>query len=142
FFGVITIAAFVINALNKEKTTATNLMRGENTFRKIQEVLGHFQPNRRALSRPRFSINWRQAMKPHCLGLALCLLSMHAAPAPRPDLYEYVNAEAARLEQQNLDDFKTEQGRARRRAEVMEMFGLSPMPERGDLHATITGRIE
>jgi dienelactone hydrolase len=67
------------------------------------------------------------------------------SPSRAADLYSYVNSEAARIERQSADsinDFKTPEGRARRHAELLDMFGLSPMPARGDLHATITGRLE
>src|SRR5437868_2377538 len=77
---------------------------------------------------------------------ALSVLTLRAAEhGDTSRLYDYVNSEALRIEQQasrDLEDFKAPEGRARRHAEALEMFGLSPMPERGDLHATITGRLE
>jgi dienelactone hydrolase len=80
-------------------------------------------------------------MKPFILA-AISMLSIHAAD-PRP--YDYVNSETLRLERQtvaNLISFKSPEGRAKRHSEALEMFGLSPMPERGDLKPQITGRLE
>ncbi|HEY6225688.1 MAG TPA: hypothetical protein VI282_01065, partial [Verrucomicrobiae bacterium] len=84
-------------------------------------------------------------MKSLLFALGLSVLTLRSGVAAATGLYDYVNAEAARLEQQtlqNLDDFKTPEGRAKRHAEALEMFGLSPMPARGDLKPVVTGRIE
>jgi hypothetical protein len=88
-------------------------------------------------------------VNPLFIALSLSLLAIApystAAVGNRDELYDEVNAAALRIEQQaaaDLNDFKTPEGRERRHAEALEMFGLSPMPERGDLHATITGRVE
>jgi dienelactone hydrolase len=85
-------------------------------------------------------------MKRILFAAALSVLTFGAAERGETSrLYDYVNSEALRIEQQasrDLEDFKTPEGRARRHAEALEMFGLSPMPERGDLHATVTGRLE
>src|SRR6478672_2229529 len=85
-------------------------------------------------------------MKPLLLSAALCFSSIYAAqPDAQRELYDYVNSQTLQLEKEaakHIDDFKTPEGRAKRHAEALEMFGLSPMPERGDLHATITGRVE
>jgi dienelactone hydrolase len=83
-------------------------------------------------------------MKPLFLFVAFCLITSSAAAASN-HLYDYVNSAALELEQQaaqNLNDFKTPEGREKRHAEALEMFGLSPMPARGDLKAVITGRLE
>jgi dienelactone hydrolase len=59
--------------------------------------------------------------------------------------YDYVNSEAARIEQslpKTLGDFANPESRGRRYAEALEMFGLAPMPERTDLKPVITGRLE
>src|SRR5207237_7352825 len=77
--------------------------------------------------------------------LSIIMLGSSSQGADSTRLYDYVNAETLRLEQQtvqNLNDFKTPEGRAKRQAEAFEMFGLSPMPERTDLKPVITGRVE
>jgi dienelactone hydrolase len=59
--------------------------------------------------------------------------------------YDFVNSETRRIEQElpkAIADFATPEGRARRHAEALEMFGLSPMPERTDLKPVTTGRLE
>src|SRR3954468_1902445 len=84
-------------------------------------------------------------MKPFLSAFAFILLALPLAQAATSGLYDYVNTEALRLEQQtlqNLDDFKTPEGRAKRHAEALEMFGLSPMPTRSDLKPVVTGRLE
>jgi cephalosporin-C deacetylase-like acetyl esterase len=87
-------------------------------------------------------------MKAVVVATAFSLIIIQTASAANQSdggLYDYVNSAAARIEaqaQKNLEEFKTEEGRARLHAEALDMFGLSPIPERGDLHATITGRIE
>ncbi len=59
---------------------------------------------------------------------------------------KYLAAETARVTNDplkkitSLDQWKSNKAEYRR--QVQEMLGLDPMPERGDLHATITGQIE
>jgi dienelactone hydrolase len=77
--------------------------------------------------------------------VALCaLLAIVTTPAQttNADPYAFVNAETERIEKQNFKGFQTAEDRAQRLREAHEMFGLSPMPARGDLHATVTGRLE
>jgi dienelactone hydrolase len=84
-------------------------------------------------------------MKLALLAAFCIMLASSANAADTSRLYDYVNAETLRLEQQalqNLEDFKTPAGRAKRQAEAFEMFGLSPLPERTDLKPVITGRVE
>jgi dienelactone hydrolase len=54
----------------------------------------------------------------------------------------FLAGEVARLEKQSLNDFADPAKREKRWAEALEMFGLSPMPARGDLKAVVTGRLE
>ncbi len=75
-----------------------------------------------------------------------------AAPAPaQPNaadkmFAEYFRAETAKLSASSLADVKTLRDwtdhRAEYREQLFEMLGLSPRPEKTDLHATITGRLE
>jgi hypothetical protein len=62
------------------------------------------------------------------------------------ELAEYFRAETGLLEERCLADIKTPQDWEARRPEMRrqlaEMLGLDPMPERTDLEAKITGRIE
>ncbi len=62
--------------------------------------------------------------------------------AVRAEVHPFLAAEVERLEQRSLDEFHDPAKRARLQVEVLDMFGLSPMPERGDLRAVVTGRIE
>ena len=63
-----------------------------------------------------------------------------------PRLAAYFRAETATISQRCLSEIHTlEDWQARRaeyRRQLQEMLGLWPMPERGDLHATVTGKIE
>lgn len=72
-----------------------------------------------------------------------------AEPQPwavQPDLAAYFEAETARLRDacladvHSLDDWKAKRGEYHR--QLLEMLGLDPLPERTDLKATITGRVE
>lgn len=54
----------------------------------------------------------------------------------------FLAGEVARLERQTLKDFADPAKREERRAQALDMFGLSPMPARGDLHSKVTGRLE
>ncbi len=77
--------------------------------------------------------------------------ALPAAPAAEPGpgdrlLAQYFRDETGRVHAQTFSDVKTLRDwtdqRARYRAELCEMLGLSPLPERTDLKATITGRVE
>jgi dienelactone hydrolase len=61
-------------------------------------------------------------------------------------LAEYFRAETARLREQCLVDVKTlDDWKAKReiyRRQLFEMFGLEPLPEKTDLKAVITGKVE
>ncbi len=61
-------------------------------------------------------------------------------------LADYFRAETAKLAERSLADIKTlEQWQSRRKqlhAELMEMLGLNPMPERTPLNATITDTLD
>ncbi len=83
--------------------------------------------------------------------LAAPPLGAAAAPAPAPgpaDLMfaDYFRAETTRLaegslaEIRTLDDWKSR--RATYREQLLEMLGLSPLPERTDLKPAVTGRVE
>jgi len=101
----------------------------------------------------------------HAALLVLVLLAVVAAPfgsaraaEPRPQwaelgpspadqmLAEYFRQETARLadaclaDGASLDAWKSQ--RESRRAELLEMLGLDPLPERTDLRATVTGRVD
>jgi hypothetical protein len=75
--------------------------------------------------------------------LAVALTAAEPGPGDKM-LAQYFRDETARLGAQNfagtttLDDWTTH--RATYRAQLFEMLGLSPLPERTDLKATITGR--
>lgn len=82
------------------------------------------------------------------LGLAAGLAPA-AAPPERPGdrmLAAYFAAETARLrdaclaEIRSIDDWRSKRDEYRR--QLLEMLGLDPLPERTDLKATITGRVE
>lgn len=82
--------------------------------------------------------------------LALLLLSLsfvHAAELPGDKmLAEYFRRETAKLNAQNFASIETLEDwnrlRGTYRQQLQEMLGLSPMPEKTDLKATITGRLE
>ena len=61
-------------------------------------------------------------------------------------LADYFRAETAKLAERSLADIETlEQWQTRRKqlhAELMEMLGLNPMPERTPLEATVTGTLD
>ncbi|MHB8898055.1 MAG: alpha/beta hydrolase family protein [Thermoguttaceae bacterium] len=63
-----------------------------------------------------------------------------------PDLGAYFAAETARLRDACLADVHSaadwEARRGEYRRQLLEMLGLDPMPERTDLKATVTGRVE
>src|SRR4051794_882693 len=92
-----------------------------------------------------------QSMKAIALLLAVALPSIAAMLSPQwnvadTNLAAYFRQETESIASRCLADVKTEndwtQRVPERRAQLAEMLGLSPMPARGDLHATITGRIE
>ena len=62
------------------------------------------------------------------------------------ELAEYFRAETELIERRCLTDLKTPQDWEARRPEMRrqlaEMLGLDPMPEKTDLRATVTGRVE
>lgn len=73
----------------------------------------------------------------------LCFLFLFSTRAAENEAQmAFLRAQVERIEAQTLDDWKTEAGREQRRKEALEMFGLSPMSERGDLKATVTGKRE
>lgn len=86
------------------------------------------------------------------LALALCLTARAATPPPPPPgpgdrmFAEYFRTETARLTRDPLAGIDSAAAwRARlpaARAELQEMLGLLPFPERTPLQATITGRLE
>src|SRR5688572_10559924 len=79
------------------------------------------------------------------LFFAILLPRAHAAPSGNEMAANFLRAQVERIEQNSLaalDDFKTPAGRERRRQEALDMFGLSPMPERADLKPTVTARHE
>lgn len=82
--------------------------------------------------------------------LALLLLSLTglvAADLPgKAALDAYFRRETAQLSAQSLESIKDldewQRLRGTYRTQLQEMLGLSPMPEKTDLHATVTGRVE
>ena len=62
------------------------------------------------------------------------------------DIHEYFRRTTARLADATLADVKTlddwQQQRPVLREQLLEMLGLAPLPERTDLHATVTGTVE
>jgi len=87
------------------------------------------------------------------LALAIAALNVaHAATGSSPAntgdqmLAEYFRAETEKLSERCLADIKSPDDwkaqRERYRQQLFDMMGLSPLPERGDLKAVITGRIE
>jgi dienelactone hydrolase len=81
------------------------------------------------------------AMKTFALVLLLSALPSLAANINQRQM-DFLASEVARLGKRGLEEFHDPAAREKRHAEAMEMFGLSPMPERGDLRAVITGRVE
>jgi len=82
---------------------------------------------------------------------ALALAASAATPPPPPTaadrmFAEYFRAETERVHTGSLagiatlDDWTSH--RSQFRAELLEMLGLSPLPEKTDLQATITGRVD
>ena len=70
-----------------------------------------------------------------------------SVPGPADLMFaEYFRAETARLAEASLADIRTlEDWKARRatyREQLLEMLGLSPLPERTDLKPAVTGRVE
>ncbi len=87
------------------------------------------------------------------LSSVLLALPARAARAAEPDpwavepgLAAYFEAETAKLRDACLADIHSladwEARRGEYRRELLEMLGLDPMPERTDLKATVTGRVE
>jgi len=81
--------------------------------------------------------------------IVLLLFTLLAAPQARaadPSLVAFVNQRAADCAASNRCDFTNpEEWLARRdalRRELQAMLGLMPLPDRGELRATVTGRIE
>ena len=83
-------------------------------------------------------------MKVAILAAFLSVISISGAEHSEPNRRAMAFLERAveRLERHSVADFKDASAREKRRAEALEMFGLLPMPERGDLKATITGKLE
>jgi dienelactone hydrolase len=93
---------------------------------------------------------------PLALAVAMALpAALHAAAATTPPsvaspgdkmIAAYFRDETVRVHSANFAGLKSladwEAQRGRLRAELFEMMGLSPLPPRGDLQATVTGRIE
>src|SRR5258708_825238 len=71
--------------------------------------------------------------------------STDAAPGDAA-LAAYFKAETAHISDRCLADVRTlddwQRLRARYRAQLFEMLGLSPLPPRGELRAAVTGRVE
>ncbi|RCS54635.1 acetylxylan esterase [Bremerella cremea] len=81
--------------------------------------------------------------------ILLLLASFASAQEPLPGdkwVKKYLTAETARVTNDPLKQIKSldqwEANKAEYRRQVQEMLGLDPLPERGDLQATITGQIE
>ena len=87
---------------------------------------------------------------------AICVLALvpsAQSQSPEPDtsvgdkmIAEYFRVETENLkyatinEIETLDDWKSK--RDEFKAQLLEMLGLDPMPERTDLKATVTGKVE
>lgn len=87
------------------------------------------------------------------LVLILCALPLGRAEDTKPDtsrgdkmIAEYFRQETAKLSASCLTDVKSrEDWQTKRdgyRHELLEMLGLDPLPEKTDLHAEITGKVE
>lgn len=79
--------------------------------------------------------------------LLLLTLAVHAAELPDDRmLARYFEKEVAKISAQNFADINTladwEQRRALYREQLQEMLGLSPMPLKTDLKATVTGHVD
>jgi len=83
-------------------------------------------------------------MKVAILAALISLVSIRGAEPSEANRRAMVFLERVveRMERHSLDDFKNPEAREKRRAEALEMFGLSPMPARDDLKPAITGRLE
>ncbi len=90
-----------------------------------------------------------------CIGIAavLVLSPLSAAEPPKPDtgrgdqmIAEYFRLETQKLQAACLADVKDladwKSKREDYRRQLLEMLGLDPLPERTDLQATVTGRVE
>lgn len=96
-------------------------------------------------------MNSRSVRLAACLvATGCCLLSVSRLSAAdwtltgNPELDAFFRAEVSRIEQQNsllnytsLDEWRA--AKPRLRGQLFEMLGLDPLPERTDLHPTITG---
>lgn len=81
-----------------------------------------------------------------CAGAGLAVATWAAAPVPNAMLAEYFAQETARVAAGSLGEIRTLEDwtgqRAALREQLQEMLGLLPYPEKTDLKATITGRVE
>lgn len=89
------------------------------------------------------------ARKALLLGLFLFPALTAQAQSPLPGdalLQEYFREETARVTEQSLSEIKTaedwQKHQQKYRAQLQEMLGLSPWPEKGPLNASVTSRIE
>src|SRR4051794_31794265 len=85
--------------------------------------------------------------RPWRVGLLLMLAAAPlAARAADPPLAEYFRVETARIASRPLAGIDSAEAwkaaRPRLQAQLREMLGLEPMPDRGDLHPRITGTVE
>src|SRR5947207_13293684 len=78
--------------------------------------------------------------------LGYCGISFAAPPTGQEMLKDYFELQTAQIASQCLADVKTaDDWNAKKdqyRQQLAEMLGLWPMPEKTELHATITGRLE
>ena len=85
-------------------------------------------------------------MRPILFLSALVVLNVEAASLEDAELQAYFVAEVEKIEREPLTDFKTveewKEARPRLREELFEMLSLSPRPEKTDLQAVVTGRVE
>lgn len=74
------------------------------------------------------------------------LTSLHGAPLNDPRLQAYFEEEVAAIEARCLTGRWSPEAwqkqKEQSRAELFEMLGLAPLPERSDLHASVTGVVE
>ena len=87
-------------------------------------------------------------MRRHCRGVWSLILvwAPLAAGADGPPLAEYFRVETAKLASRPLEGIDSAEGwkasRPEQQRRLREMLGLDPWPDRGDLHARITGTVE
>lgn len=85
-------------------------------------------------------------MRSQLLLALACGIALTAAPLKDPKLQAYFEAQVAEIESGCLSDVSTledwQKQKDRRRAELFDMLGLAPLPEKTPLRASVTGLVE